>query len=43
MAERGLDDTVMLTVTNADDFSAVESVRAEGEVDAGSVVMRCAR
>lgn len=43
MAERGLDDTVMLTVTNADDFSAVESVRAEGKVDAGSVVMRCAR
>lgn len=40
MAERGLDDTVLLTVTNPERFSRVEPVCEDGEVTAGAVVMR---
>lgn len=40
MAERGLDDTVVLTVTNPEVFSRVEPVCAGGEVAAGAVVLR---
>ena len=46
LAQRGLDGTVMLTVTNPDDFSSVE-VRAAGdkddpaEVRAGDALIRC--
>ena len=40
MAERGLDDTVLLTVTNPERFSRVEPVCQGGEVAAGAVVMR---
>ena len=40
MEARGLDDTVVVTVTNPDDFSRVEVLPA-GDVAAGSVVMRC--
>ena len=40
MAARGLDDTVVVTVTNPGDFSSVE-VCAEGEVTAGSAMLRC--
>ena len=43
MAEHGLDDTVVVTVTNPEAFSSVESVCSEGEVSAGSVVLRCER
>lgn len=42
MAERGLDDTVVVTVTNSDAFAAVEPVCA-GEVSAGSELLRCER
>ena len=42
MAERGLDDTVVVTVTNSDAFAAVEPVCA-GEVAAGSELLRCER
>lgn len=41
MAERGLDDTVVVTVTNSDDFSRVEVVPCDREVTAGSAVLRC--
>ena len=40
MAERGLDDTVVVTVTNPDDFASVE-VCCEGDVAAGATVLRC--
>lgn len=40
MVERGLDDTVLLTVTNPEAFSRVETVGTDGEVAAGAVVMR---
>ena len=40
MTSRGLDDTVVVTVTNPDDFSSVE-VCCEGDVAAGSAVLRC--
>lgn len=42
MAERGLDDTVVVTVTNSEAFERVESARAGDEVRAGSVVLRIA-
>ena len=41
MAERGLDDTVVVTVTNPDDFARVEVCCAGTEVAAGAVVLRC--
>ena len=40
MAERGLDDTVVVTVTNPGDFARVE-VCCEGDVAAGAAVLRC--
>lgn len=40
MEARGLDDTVVVTVTNPDDFARVEVLPAEG-VAAGAAVMRC--
>ena len=40
MTSRGLDDTVVVTVTNPDDFASVE-VCCEGDVAAGSAVLRC--
>lgn len=40
LAERGLDDTVIVTVTNSDAFSRVEPVGVGDEVSAGSVVLR---
>lgn len=44
MAERGLDDTVLVTVTNAEDLSCVEERTASGgKVAAGAVVMRAER
>lgn len=44
MAERGLDDTVLVTVTNAEDLSCVEERAASGgKVAAGAVVMRAER
>ena len=44
MAERGLDDTVLVTVTNADAFSAVTPVCASDvEVSAGAELLRCER
>ena len=44
MAERGLDDTVVVTVTNPDDFARVEVVAAAGdEVGAGAPLLRCTR
>lgn len=44
MRERGLDDTVLVTVTNAGDLSHVEeSAPAGDEVAAGAVVMRARR
>lgn len=44
MTERGLDDIVMVTVTNAEDLSRVEErAEAGGEVAAGAVVMRAER
>ena len=44
MAERGLDDTVLVTVTNADAFSAVTPVcPSDVEVSAGAELLRCER
>lgn len=44
MAERGLDDTVLVTVTNADAFSAVTPVcPGDAEVSVGSELLRCER
>ena len=42
MAERGLDDTVVVTVTNPDSFERVEPVCPGDEVRAGAVVLRVA-
>ena len=42
MAERGLDDTVVVTVTNPEAFERVEPACAGGEVKAGAVVLRTA-
>lgn len=41
MAERGLDDTVVVTVTNPDGFARVETCCAGTEVAAGAAVLRC--
>ena len=44
MAERGLDDTVLVTVTNADAFASVTPVCAsDSEVSAGAELLRCER
>ena len=44
MAERGLDDTVLVTVTNTDAFSAVTPVPGcDAEVSAGAELLRCER
>lgn len=44
MEERGLDGTVLVTVTNSDAFSAVIPVRPDAaEVSAGSELLRCER
>ena len=44
MAERGLDDTVVVTVTNPGDFARVEVIAATGdEVGAGAPLLRCVR
>lgn len=40
MSERGLDDTVVVTLTNPEKFEHVEPVGAGSEVSAGSVVLR---
>ena len=42
MAERGLDDTVVVTVTNPEAFERVEPACAGDEVKAGTVVLRTA-
>ena len=42
MAERGLDDTVVVTVTNPEAFERVEPACAGDEVVAGAVVLRTA-
>lgn len=42
MADRGLDDTVVVTVTNPEAFERVEPASAGPEVTAGSVVLRTA-
>ena len=42
MAERGLDDTVVVTVTNSDAFSSVKVTCGE-KISAGSELIRCAR
>ena len=42
MAERGLDDTVVVTVTNPEAFERVEPACAGDEVKAGAVVLRTA-
>lgn len=42
-AESGLDDTVIVTVTNSETFGPVEPVREAGEVTAGAVVLRAER
>ena len=41
MSARGLDDTVVVTVTNSDDFASVAVASCGGEVRAGSAVLRC--
>ena len=43
MTTRGLDDTVVVTVTNTDDFSSVEVVACDFKVTAGAAVLRCER
>ena len=44
MAERGLDDTVLVTVTNADAFASVTPVCAsDSVVSAGAELLRCER
>ena len=44
MSERGLDDTVVVTVTNADAFASVRVVcDSDVEVSAGSELIRCER
>lgn len=42
MAQRGIDDTVVVTVSNTDAFSDV-TVSASGEVVAGKPLLRCVR
>lgn len=41
MAARGLDDTVIVTVTNSDAFARVETFDAGAEVRAGATLLRC--
>lgn len=43
MTTHGLDDTVVVTVTNTGDFSSVEVVACDFKVVAGSAVLRCER
>lgn len=43
ISEQGLDNTVILTVVNAESFSAVEPVLDKDVVEAGTVVLRAER
>lgn len=43
MAERGLDDTVIVTVSNSGEFSRVDVVAEAGELSAGDALLRLVR